>query len=136
MTLTVTGAVYAEMIAHARADHPIEACGVLIGIGARSDYADRAIAMVNVEQSATCFRFEAAAQLAVWQDAEDQGEQVIAVYHSHTATEAYPSGTDIAYAADPDVRYVVISTADGDELRVFRIVDGTITEEDWTIDEP
>lgn len=134
MTLTITGRVYDEILAHARKDHPIEACGVLLGTDARPDSADRVLAMVNVEQSPTAFRFDPVAQLGVWQDAEDIAERVVAVYHSHTATEAYPSGVDIAYAADPDIRYVIVSTADAGELRVFRIIDGTVIEEDVHID--
>ena len=136
-TLTLTGHVYDQILAHARAAHPIEACGVLIGIDARPGLVDRLVPMANVEQSPTCFRFDPTAQLAVWQDAEDMGETVIAVYHSHTGSAPYPSGVDIAYAADPDVHHVIVSTAENTpgELRTFRIIDGTVTEQDVTISE-
>jgi [CysO sulfur-carrier protein]-S-L-cysteine hydrolase len=54
------------------------------------------------------------------------------IYHSHTATEAYPSRTDIALAAEPGAHYVIVSTRDPEraELRAFRIVDGIVTEEE------
>ncbi len=54
------------------------------------------------------------------------------IYHSHTATEAYPSRTDISYASEPGAHYVLVSTRDPDteEFRSFRIVDGVVTEED------
>ena len=63
---------------------------------------------------------------------EDDEEFVI--YHSHTATEAYPSRTDISIAAYPDAHYVLVSTRDPEdvELRSFRIVDGVVTEEEVT----
>ncbi|MET0315451.1 MAG: Mov34/MPN/PAD-1 family protein, partial [Rhodococcus fascians] len=55
--------------------------------------------------------------------------------HSHTATEAYPSRTDISFASEPDAHYVLISTRDPveHELRSYRIVDGVVTEENVTI---
>ena len=63
------------------------------------------------------------------------------VYHSHTSTEAYPSRTDISLAAEPQAHYVLVSTAestDGDgpvSVRSYRILDGTVTEEDIEIAE-
>jgi [CysO sulfur-carrier protein]-S-L-cysteine hydrolase len=59
------------------------------------------------------------------------GEEPVVVYHSHTATEAYPSRTDISYASEPNAHYVLVSTRSDDEVefRSFRIVDGEVTEE-------
>jgi proteasome lid subunit RPN8/RPN11 len=58
-------------------------------------------------------------------------EERIVIYHSHTATEAYPSRTDINIAGYPEAHYVLISTRDPDihELRSYRIIDGQVTEE-------
>jgi proteasome lid subunit RPN8/RPN11 len=55
----------------------------------------------------------------------------VVIYHSHTATEAYPSRTDISYASEPDAHYVLVSTREPDsyEFRSYRIVDGEVTEE-------
>jgi proteasome lid subunit RPN8/RPN11 len=55
----------------------------------------------------------------------------VVIYHSHTATEAYPSRTDINLAAEPDAHYLLVSTREPDspEIRSFRIVDGAVTEE-------
>jgi proteasome lid subunit RPN8/RPN11 len=66
-------------------------------------------------------------------DARD--EEPVVVYHSHTATEAYPSRTDIAYASEPDAHYLLVSTRDLEsaEIRSFRIVDGVVTEEEVKI---
>ena len=122
------------MVAHARADHPDEACGVLPGPEG-SDRPERHVAMVNAERSPTFYRFDAQEQLKVWRGLEESGDAVVVIYHSHTATEAYPSRTDVGLAAEPDAHYVLISTRDPgqDEVRSYRIVDGVVTEEPVTI---
>lgn len=91
--------------------------------------------MANAERSPTFYRFDAAEQLRVWRDMDDADEVPLVIYHSHTATEAYPSRTDIALAAEPDAHYLLVSTRSADEveLRSFRIVDGQVTEEPVTI---
>lgn len=118
------------MVAHARADHPDEACGVIAGADG-SDRPERLIAMANAERSPTFYRFDSGEQLKVWRSMDDADEVPVVIYHSHTATEAYPSRTDISLAQEPDAHYVLISTRDPDEheLRSYRIVDGVVTEE-------
>ncbi|WP_353360860.1 M67 family metallopeptidase [Mycobacterium sp.] len=118
------------MVAHARTDHPDEACGVIAGLQG-SDRPERFIAMLNAERSPTFYRFDSGEQLKVWREMEDADEVPVVIYHSHTATEAYPSRTDISYASEPDAHYVLVSTRDPVELEVrsYRIVDGAVTEE-------
>ncbi|MEN0137067.1 MAG: M67 family metallopeptidase [Rhodococcus sp. (in: high G+C Gram-positive bacteria)] len=118
------------MVAHARADHPDEACGVIAGPEG-SDRPERHIPMINAERSPTFYRFDSGEQLKVWRAMDDADEVPVVIYHSHTATEAYPSRTDISFASEPDAHYVLISTRDPDthELRSYRIVDGVVTEE-------
>jgi proteasome lid subunit RPN8/RPN11 len=128
------------MIAHARADHPDEACGVVVGPEG-SDRPVRLVRMVNAERSPTFFRFDPAEQLRLYQAMDEAGEEIVVVYHSHTATEAYPSRTDISLAAEPQAHYVLISTAEAAggagpvSVRSYRILDGTVTEEDLDITE-
>ena len=132
--LVIRADLVEAMVAHARRDHPDEACGLLAGPEG-SDRPERHIAMVNAERSPTFYRFDPAEQLRVWRGLEDGGEAPIVVYHSHTATAAYPSRSDIAYAGEPDAHYVLISTRDPavEEVRSFRIVDGLVTEEPVSI---
>ena len=87
--------------------------------------------MLNAERSPTFYRFDSGEQLKVWRAMDDADEAPVVIYHSHTATEAYPSRTDISYASEPDAHYVLVSTRDPDEheLRSYRIVDGVVTEE-------
>ena len=91
--------------------------------------------MTNAERSPTFYRFDSAEQFRVWRDMEDRDEEPVVIYHSHTATEAYPSRTDISYASEPGAHYVLVSTRDTDttEFRSFRIVDGAVTEEPVTV---
>ena len=128
------------MIAHARADHPDEACGVIAG-PAGSDEPVRHIKMLNADRSPTFFRFDPQEQLRLYREMDDRDEEIVVVYHSHTATEAYPSRTDISYAAEPQAHYVLVSTAESGReegpvsVRSYRIVDGVVTEEDLEIQE-
>jgi proteasome lid subunit RPN8/RPN11 len=129
--LTISAALRAQIVAHARADHPDEACGVIAG-PAGSDRPERFIPMLNAERSPTFYRFDSLEQLRVWREMDDRDEEPVVIYHSHTATEARPSRTDISYASEPGAHYVLVSTRhlDADEFRSFRIVDGVVTEED------
>lgn len=132
--LVIRADLVEAMVAHARADHPDEACGVLAGPEG-SDRPERHIAMVNAERSPTFYRFDAQEQLKVWRALEGSGDAPVVIYHSHTATEAYPSRTDVSLAAEPDAHYVLVSTRDPErhELRSYRIVNGVVTEEPVTI---
>ena len=118
------------MVAHARRDHPDEACGVIAGPEG-TDRPERFIPMLNAARSPTFYEFDSADLLKLYRDMDANDEVPVVIYHSHTATEAYPSRTDAKIAAEPDAHYVLISTRDPHEheLRSFRIVDGLITEE-------
>jgi proteasome lid subunit RPN8/RPN11 len=133
--LTISAELQSKILAHARADHPDEACGVIAGLAGR-DRPERFIPMLNAERSPTFYRFDSLEQLRVWREMDDRDEEPIVIYHSHTATEAYPSRTDIAYASEPGAHYVLVSTRNPDqaEFRSFRIVDGTVTEEEVTVE--
>ena len=87
--------------------------------------------MDNAERSPTFYRFDSAEQFRVWREMDDNDEEPVVIYHSHTATEAYPSRTDISYAGEPQAHYVLVSTREPDshEFRSYRIVDGVVTEE-------
>lgn len=136
--LRISADIVEQIVAHARADHPDEACGVVAGpIG--SDRPERFIPMVNAARSPTFYEFDSMDLLALYRDLDDRDEEPVVIYHSHTATEAYPSRTDISYASEPNAHYVLVSTRETGndegpyELRSFRILDGVVTEEDVVI---
>ncbi len=127
--------VYDAIVAHARRDHPDEACGIVAGpVGA--DEPTRFIPMLNAARSPTFYEFDSMDLLRLYRELDDRDEIPVVVYHSHTATEAYPSRTDIGLAAEPDAHYVLVSTGqcgNGEglmEFRSYRIVDGVVTEEE------
>ena len=128
------------MIAHARADHPDEACGVIVGPEG-SDDPVRLVQMINADRSPTFFRFDPAEQFQLYKAMDAQDEEIVVVYHSHTSTEAYPSRTDISLATEPQAHYVLVSTAESgaDEgpvsVRSYRIVEGVVTEEEINVTE-
>ena len=132
--LTIDSAIIDAIVAHARRDHPDEACGVVAG-PAGSDLPTRLIPMDNAARSMTFYEFDSIEQLRVWREMDDNDEEPVVIYHSHTATEAYPSRTDISFAGEPDAHYLLVSTreSDAEEIRSFRIVDGVVTEEEINI---
>lgn len=136
--LSISQDLIDQMVAHARRDHPDEACGVIAGASG-SDTPTRFVPMVNAARSPTFYEFDSADLLKLYRDLDANDEDPVVIYHSHTATEAYPSRTDVAYAAEPFAHYVLISTRetgnqDGPfEIRSYRIVEGVITEEEIVI---
>ena len=117
-----------EMVRHAREDVPNECCGVLLGRGGRVARFRRC---TNAEQSP--FRYSVAPRelLDIDQEARENDWDVMAIYHSHTHTEAYPSPTDVRLAAYPDAIYILVSLQDAEHpaVRAYHIRDGMITEQ-------
>ena len=93
---------------------------------------ERFVPMLNAARSPTFFEFDSQDLFALYKDVEERDEEIVVIYHSHTATEAYPSRTDIQYGSlSPDAHWLLVSTRDPDEVefRSYRIVDGVVTEE-------
>jgi proteasome lid subunit RPN8/RPN11 len=128
--LRISRDVRDAIVQHARRDHPDEACGVVAGpVG--SDTPVRFVPMLNAARSPTFYEFDSADLLGLYKEMDANDEEPVVVYHSHTATEAYPSRTDVSLAQEPNAHYVLVSTRSPDEteFRSFRIVDGAVTEE-------
>jgi [CysO sulfur-carrier protein]-S-L-cysteine hydrolase len=126
--LTLPREMLDRVLAHARRDHPDEACGVIAG---RDGVATRVFEMANADRSPTGFTFDSAEWLAVYRDVDDADEELLAVYHSHTMTEAYPSRTDVLWSRTTEfAHWLLVSTrADDDEVRSYVITDGEVVEE-------
>jgi [CysO sulfur-carrier protein]-S-L-cysteine hydrolase len=125
--LDFAAGAYEEMIGHAYGGYPLEACGLLVGSGWR---VARFVATTNAAASARIYSIPPGELLRAERSAEDEGAEILGVFHSHTHTEPYPSPTDVAQAPDPGWHYVIVSLKrDAPEARSYRIVDGTITEE-------
>ncbi|HEV8056715.1 MAG TPA: M67 family metallopeptidase [Nocardioidaceae bacterium] len=133
--LVLDRVTYDAIVAHARRDHPDEACGVVAGPEG-GDRAERFIPMLNAARSPTFYEFDSTDLLRLYREMDERGERPVVIYHSHTATEAYPSRTDIGLAQEPDAHYVLVSTRENGnhegpvECRSFRIVEGVVSEEE------
>lgn len=113
--------------AHAYRGYPLEACGLLVGVG---DKVVRFVPCGNEAASAKLYTIPAKEHLRAERQAEDDGLEVIGVVHSHTHTEPYPSPTDVRQAPDPAWHYVIVSLKRNEpETRSYRIIDGKIFEE-------
>jgi proteasome lid subunit RPN8/RPN11 len=133
--LRIDQATYDAIVEHAKRDHPVEACGMVVGpLG--SDRAERHIEMVNAAGSPTFYEYDSTDLLHLYKELDDRDEEPVVIYHSHSATEAYPSVTDINLASEPGAHYVLVSTREHGnnegpvEFRSYRIIDGVVTEED------
>ena len=109
-----------ELVAHAREEFPNECCGMIAGEGARAVAVHRA---TNTEASPFMYVMDPREQMRLMDEIEDAGEELLAVYHSHTRSAAYPSRTDVELAFFPDPLYVIVSLADRDapEIRAFTL---------------
>ena len=107
---------------------PNEGCGLLLG---GNDAVVREVfASTNVADSAKVYEIDPKVLLRAYRRADEEGIDVLGVFHSHTHSEAYPSPTDVRQAPDPSWHYVIVSLRDTPaELLSYRVVDGTVTAE-------
>ncbi|HEY5250034.1 MAG TPA: M67 family metallopeptidase [Acidimicrobiales bacterium] len=127
--LRLPAQVYAQIVGHCLSGLPDEACGLLGGDLATGVVA-RCYPTRNLAASAKLYTVDPKQHLQADRDAEAAGMSIMAVFHSHTHTDAYPSPTDVAQAPDPDWHYVLVSLRDSHPmLRSYRIVEGRIDEE-------
>ena len=129
--MKIERALLDEIVAHARRDAPNECCGVVLG---RDGAATSARALENL--AASPFRFDVDGRELIafaFADEEDDAEQLVAIYHSHTRSDPYPSQTDVNFAAGwPGVEWLIVGVpkaADAEaEVRSYLIEGGAIRE--------
>jgi len=109
MALTISRVIADAILEQSRAEYPDECCGVILG-PAGSDSPIRLKPMINAAHSPTFYEFDPKDLLALYREVDENDEEIVVIYHSHTETEAYPSRTDIAYAGEPGAHYVLVST--------------------------
>ena len=115
------------MVGHAFDGYPLEACGLIAGVGERVEWFQPCR---NAASSAKLYEIDGRDYLRADRAAETSGLELVGVMHSHTHTDAYPSPTDVGQAPDPAWHYVIVSLREPEPvLRSYRIVDGKISEE-------
>jgi [CysO sulfur-carrier protein]-S-L-cysteine hydrolase len=129
--MRIAADLYAQMIDHARAEAPNECCGM---VGASDGQAVRLYPATNVAASPLRYEIDGAEQIRIYNEIEDAGLELGAIYHSHTRTEPYPSQTDINLAFYPDSLYVIVGLAGTEpNVRAFTIRDGEVAEADLIV---
>ena len=115
-----------EIAAHARADAPHEACGLI----AARDGTLRIVRCRNTHPTPVSrYVIDAREQLAAFREMDARGEELVAIYHSHPVSQPYPSPTDRAEAHYPDAVYLLVSLRTGTpELHGYRIAEGFVRE--------
>jgi proteasome lid subunit RPN8/RPN11 len=131
--LTLPRAMVEEMIRHARAFVPQECCGLIAG---QDGHALKRYELRNIDPSVLRYQADPQDQLAAMREMWDNDWDLVAIYHSHTHTQAYPSATDVRLAFYPDSYYVIVSLQEADvpRVRAFRIIDDAISEHPLLVD--
>ena len=131
--LKIPQLLYNEVIAHCLGKYPKEACGILAGCEGR---VEQVYSMTNVEDSPIGYSMDPKEQLQVMKAMRERCQEMLAIYHSHTASAAYPSPVDVRLAVYPEVSYVLVSLKDQakPEMKSYRIQDGGITAENLQVE--
>ena len=118
------------MVAHCRSRYPKEACGILAAVTLDGPVT-QVYPMTNVEDSPIGYSMDPKEQLSVEKQMRSRGQRMVGVYHSHTASDAYPSSVDVSLAISPDISYVLVSLKDRQQpvVKSYRIAGTAIEEE-------
>jgi proteasome lid subunit RPN8/RPN11 len=131
--LRIPRPLYDAIVAHARAEHPTEACGIVSGC---NDMPASHRPMINAAESCTFYEFDPGELLRAYAAMDAAGEDPVIIYHSHTSTRAVPSRLDVLAATEPEAHYVIVATAEPFEFRSWRIQRGQVAEEPvYVVDE-
>ncbi len=104
--LTISPALADELLAHARAEVPNEACGILSG-PADGEMATAYHPARNMDASPYVYTVHPEDLVRIVLAIEDAGDDLVAIFHSHTHTPAEPSPTDRRQAMYPDAIYLL-----------------------------
>src|SRR3954454_10915950 len=130
--MKVPQAIFDELLAHAREEAPNECCGLIGGSDgvARTLYRAR-----NAEASPLRYNLDPQDQFRIMNEMEERGEELSGISHSHTASAASPSQTDINLATYPDAVYLIASLAEAQvPLRGFSIREGEVAEVELSVE--
>ena len=131
--MRIPRSIYEQMFEHAREDAPDECCGIL---GGKDGDATTLYRATNAEHSPLRYTLDPNDLFRItFREIPENDEEMVAIYHSHTASPAFPSQTDINLATYPDTVYLILSLADGEQpLRGFRINDGEVSEVELSVE--
>ncbi|HEX2367614.1 MAG TPA: M67 family metallopeptidase [Acidimicrobiia bacterium] len=132
--MNLSSSLVDEMVEHARACFPNEACGLLVGSGRASVVTFHRCA--NVDASPSSFTIDPTDHYRAMKQADGAGMEITGVFHSHTHSAPYPSPTDRRQASDPEWVHLILGMADvaQPELRAWWLEDGKLTEEPLVVE--
>lgn len=124
---------FEKIVGHCKQESPNEACGLLAG---KDGIVKKVFETINLDKSPESFLMDPKEQLRITKEIRNSGLEMIGIYHSHLASEAYPSEDDLKLAFYPDVSYVIITVKDKNnpKIRSFKIIEGRISEEEVRIE--
>jgi proteasome lid subunit RPN8/RPN11 len=126
LQLVVPYHLVGEIILHCREVYPDEACGILAGKGR---VVQKVYTMTNIEKSGVSYMMEPKEQFTVMKEMREQGFEMVAIYHSHPYSDAYPSPKDINLAFYEDSLYVILSLIYKEPIiKAFEIKDKEVKE--------
>ena len=130
--IELDGVFHKEIVEQGLREFPNECCGV---IAADDGVPVKVFQMTNADASPATYRLDGQEQLGVFDEIDDRGWELWAIYHSHTHSDAYPSETDVRLAFYPEAYYLLLSLQDrtAPVLRAFRIEEDRVDEEELTI---
>ena len=130
--MRIPEALYSQLIDHCRREYPREACGIL---GGESGVVKYVYPMANINRSSISYQMDPKEQLCIMKQMRQENCDMVAIYHSHTTTEAFPSVLDVELAISADVFYLIVSLKDKGSpiMRSYRVEDGQIKEESLCI---
>jgi proteasome lid subunit RPN8/RPN11 len=116
-----------RMTAHCRSAYPDETCGIFAG---RGWTAEKIYEMTNIEPSPVSYLMDPKEQFLAMKQMRSEGQNMIAIYHSHPQSPAYPSSRDVGLAFYPDTVYIIVSLIDRDkpDIRAYEIREGSVRE--------
>ena len=138
MTASLPAEIRAALIAHARADYPNEACGLIVGDRPATEGGTANRFEPTRNKAASPYRYEIHPEdlLRLTIETDDADEVFWGIVHSHTHTPAVPSPTDVGLAFYPEALYLLVSLSDAEadpssgepSVRAWRIIDGEVSE--------
>jgi proteasome lid subunit RPN8/RPN11 len=133
--MRIPQAMIDEMVAHAREDLPNECCGL---IGGNDGEAKTLYQARNAFASPFSYRVDPSDQYRIIEkEMRERGEELIAIYHSHTKSPAHPSQTDLNEAISwPEQVYLIVSLQDREspDVKAFWLKNGEIAEAELVVE--
>ena len=129
--LIIPSNIFQDMLAHCRAGCPNEACGILAGKG---NEISKIYKLTNIEKSPVSYFMDSKEQFEVMKDMRDNNLSMLAIFHSHPSSGAYPSAKDVSLAFYDDCVYIIVSLIEKEPVvKAFSIKEGSIEEISLTV---